>query len=119
MDELIKYDATNTSIRVAYGVPGRSSSYALKIPIAMNVFRELMSMLPPVEINISFSWTVEKIPMFYKLTHIEVHAELQKPSPVKLEWIKPYLVNCWQIVSTTHAMQLRKEMKHFLTQFMS
>jgi len=44
---------------------------------------------------------------------MEVQAEVQKFSPVKLEWMKPYLVNCWQIFSISHAMQFRTEYKHF------
>jgi len=38
--------------------------------------------LPPVEINTSVVCTIVNITIFYKLLHIEVQADEQKPSPV-------------------------------------
>lgn len=81
--------------------------------------RPLIAKLPPVEIKVSVVCTIVKIPAFYRLRHIDVQAEEQNPSPVKEEWMNPYLVNCLTIFSTIHARQLPIEIRHFLNPFMS
>lgn len=69
------------------------------------VFAKQMAKLPANEIMVSVICTMVKMPILNRFTHMDVHALLQKFSPVKDAWMKPYLVNCWQIFSISHAMQ--------------
>jgi len=83
------------------------------------VLSDDITKFPPVEIKTSVVCTIENIPIFYKLLHIDVHADEQKLSPVNELWIKPYLVNCWHIFSITHAIQFKNDNNYLYATFES
>jgi len=64
-----------------------------------------MNKFPPVDINNCITSNTTNIPALYAFKHIDVNAEVQNPSPEKLEWMKAYFVNCLINFSTNHAKQ--------------